>query len=100
MHLQEHFVDARSTVMLARIRLPARVSLLCIPAMPPVYLNVFGRLTEYIALHLFLLHPCREYWGDIVALRRMGSRPRRHLSGLHIGAGFGHTIGYGRRHMA
>jgi hypothetical protein len=50
--LHEQGVDARSTVMPACIELPAHVSLMGISAMPPISLEVFGRLAEYIDPHL------------------------------------------------
>jgi hypothetical protein len=50
--LQEQFVVARSPIMLACIELPAHVSLMGISAMPPISLEVFGRLAEYIDFHL------------------------------------------------
>jgi hypothetical protein len=50
--LQERFVDARSPITLARVELPARVSLKGFSAMLPVSPEVFGRLAEYFDFHL------------------------------------------------
>jgi Exodeoxyribonuclease V, gamma subunit len=50
--LQEQCVDACTPVMPACIELPARVSLMGISAMPPISLDAFGCLAEYIDLHL------------------------------------------------
>jgi hypothetical protein len=50
--LQEQFVTARSPITLARVELPAHVSLMDISAMPPISLEGFGRLAEYIDLPL------------------------------------------------
>jgi exodeoxyribonuclease V gamma subunit len=74
LHMHAQFLSALNTETLARAHLPGRVSLIGIPAMPPLYLDVFARLAEYIDLHLFLLNPCQEYWGDIVADRDLARR--------------------------
>ncbi|MCH2585291.1 MAG: exodeoxyribonuclease V subunit gamma, partial [Planctomycetes bacterium] len=50
--------------------LPQRVSLFGIPSLSPLYLDIFGMLSNHIDVHLFLLSPCREYWADIVDLVR------------------------------
>jgi exodeoxyribonuclease V gamma subunit len=58
--------------------LPRRVAVFGIPALPPVYLQGFRRLAEHVDVSLFLLAPCREYWGDV-------ERPRRSRSGAVAG---------------
>jgi hypothetical protein len=50
--LQKRCVDARTPITLAYIELPVHVSLMSISAMPPISLEVFGRLAEYIDPHL------------------------------------------------
>lgn len=54
--------------------LPARVSLFGVAALPPVYLRLVATLARVIDVHLFLLDPCREYWGDIVSDRAIARR--------------------------
>ena len=44
---------------------PRRASFFAVPALSPSYLEVMCRAGEGIDLHVFLLNPCREYWGDI-----------------------------------
>ena len=44
-----------------------RLSIFGIPALPPFHLEVFARLGQLQDIHIFLLNPCQEYWGDIVA---------------------------------
>jgi exodeoxyribonuclease V gamma subunit len=53
--------------------LPRRVAVFGIPTLPPAYLHGFRRLAEHTDVHLFLLAPCHEYWGDVKRSRR----PRR-----------------------
>jgi exodeoxyribonuclease V gamma subunit len=50
--------------------LPRRVAVFGIPILPPSYLHGFRRLAEHVDVHLFLLAPCREYWGDVERQRR------------------------------
>jgi exodeoxyribonuclease V gamma subunit len=48
---------------------PARISIFGISALPPSYLQVFCALGARINVHLFLLQPSKEYWGQIVNAR-------------------------------
>lgn len=50
-------------------RLPARLTIFGIGAMPPPYLDIFKRLGNYIEVSFYLVNPCREYWGDLVTRR-------------------------------
>ncbi len=54
--------------------LPARVSLFGVAALPPVYLHLVATLARVVDVHLFLLDPCREYWGDIISDRAIARR--------------------------
>ena len=49
--------------------MPERISIFGISALPPSYLQVFGALGARIDVHLFLLQPSKEYWGQIVNAR-------------------------------
>jgi exodeoxyribonuclease V gamma subunit len=52
-------LDAGHALAGAHDALPTRISLFGISALPPAFLSVFAR-----DVHLFLLSPSREYWGD------------------------------------
>jgi exodeoxyribonuclease V gamma subunit len=58
--------------------LPERVSLFGLTALPPPHLHLFAALAEALDVHLFVLNPCQEYWGEIrdagEITRRAGSR--------------------------
>ena len=43
-------------------KLPGRLSLFGIPALSPLYLEIFEMVSEHIEVHLFLLSPCRKDW--------------------------------------
>jgi exodeoxyribonuclease V gamma subunit len=88
LHVHEQFLHALESQMLAHAKLPGRVSLIGMPAMPPLYLDLFTRLAASIDLHLFLLNPCQEYWGDIVAERDLARRaPVDDPAALHFETG-------------
>lgn len=57
--------------------LPERVSLFGITALAPAYLDVVSDLAAAIEVHVFVLNPCMEYWGDIEDERGLARR-RRH----------------------
>ena len=52
-----------------RRRLPERVAVIGVAALPPLYLDLLAELARHVDLHLFVLNPCQEYWGDIRAER-------------------------------
>ncbi len=47
--------------------LPQRLHIFGVSALPPFYLDVFAALSARCEVHLWLLNPCQEYWGDIVS---------------------------------
>lgn len=68
-HPRERFFAALQARPDLRERLPRRLSLFCVEAMPALYWEVFVGLGAWIDLHVFVLAPCREYWGDIERMR-------------------------------
>jgi exodeoxyribonuclease V gamma subunit len=48
---------------------PERVSVFGISALPRFHLEVLAALSRITEVNLFLMNPCREYWGDILAQR-------------------------------
>ena len=68
-HPRERFFTALQEQPDLRARLPRRLSLFCVEAMPALYWEVFVGLAAWIDLHVFVLSPCRDYWGDIERMR-------------------------------
>ena len=60
--------------------LPSRVCVFGIPTLPPVYLDLLTALAVHVPVHLFLLSPCRQYWGD---LRTRREQRRDYLTRPH-----------------
>ncbi|WP_353573078.1 exodeoxyribonuclease V subunit gamma, partial [Candidatus Albibeggiatoa sp. nov. BB20] len=48
-------------------KLPTRISVFGIAALPPFYIEVFTQLSQWTEIYFFLFNPCQEYWGDIVS---------------------------------
>jgi exodeoxyribonuclease V gamma subunit len=57
---------------------PERVALFGISYLPPSYLQAFEGLSRLAQVNLFLLNPCREYWGGILPERAIGRLATRH----------------------
>jgi len=49
---------------------PERLSVFGLSIMPPLFLGFLQGLARHANVHLFLLSPCREYWGDIESRRQ------------------------------
>lgn len=59
--------------------LPPRLSVFGISTLPPAYLDLLLALAEHIPVHMFLLSPSRQYWGDLPG-RRERLRDYRHMA--------------------
>jgi exodeoxyribonuclease V gamma subunit len=57
---------------------PERVFIFGISYLPLFHLEAFFALSKHIELNLFLLNPCREYWGDIVSEKQMQHIKRKY----------------------
>ena len=55
-------------------RCPRRASFFAVPSLSPSYLDVLSGIGEVVELDLFVLDPCREYWGDVHSRREIGRR--------------------------
>ena len=53
---------------------PRRASFFAVPALSPSYLELLCEAARGIEIHLFVLNPCREYWGDIHSRREIDHR--------------------------
>ena len=66
--------------VIARAGVTERISVFGAPALPPMLLELFAALAAHIEVHLFVMNPCREYWGDIasgseIARKQAAGRP-------------------------
>ncbi|MBW2207912.1 MAG: exodeoxyribonuclease V subunit gamma, partial [Deltaproteobacteria bacterium] len=51
--------------------LPERVSVFGISALPRLHMEALSAIAQWTEVNLFLMNPCREYWGDILSDREM-----------------------------
>ena len=58
-------------------KLPSRIFIFGIPALPTAYLNILQAMSSEVDIHLFFNNPCQEYWGDISDLRLDYLRSRK-----------------------
>ncbi len=58
-------------------RLPERVSLFGVSALPPFHLDLLAALGTVAEVHLFLLQPTEHYWGDLRSRREQALARRR-----------------------
>ena len=58
-------------------QLPQRISVFGISSLPPYHMQVLGAVAQRTEVNLFLLNPCKEYWGDIIPRQRLSSLKKR-----------------------
>lgn len=71
------FLDSIGKAAPGAFALPQRISLFGISYLPPFHLQILNGLAHLTEVNVFLLNPCREYWGDIASdrdIRRIASR--------------------------
>jgi len=60
-------------------RIPERIHVFGVSTLPPQYLQLLSAVSERREVNLFVLSPCREYFGDVRSEREQRSA-RRHAS--------------------
>jgi exodeoxyribonuclease V gamma subunit len=74
-HVRSEFLRRLDTTEISRSIFPHRISVFGISYLPPFHMDVFARLSEYSDLHMFIMSPCREYWGDLLSPRTISRLP-------------------------
>ncbi|HMK66122.1 MAG TPA: exodeoxyribonuclease V subunit gamma, partial [Thermodesulfobacteriota bacterium] len=73
--------------------LPKRVSVFGISALPPYHLEILAALSHRTRVNLFLMNPCREYWGDLLTyqetrkIKEKARTSRTRAADLHLEKG-------------
>jgi len=49
--------------------LPERIAVFGISALPPFHMEILSCISRLTEVNLFLMNPCREYWGDLLTRR-------------------------------
>ncbi len=55
-------------------RLPKRISVVGLHTLAPIFLHFLNTLSNHMDIHLFVLSPCRSYWGSVQSRRVVSSR--------------------------
>jgi exodeoxyribonuclease V gamma subunit len=58
-------------------RLPPRVQVFALPAMPPLHLGLLQALGRVMDVHVYAINPCREFWFDVVDAGRLAALAER-----------------------
>ena len=84
-HPASRFLKTVETTACAtdRFGLPEAAHVFCLPAMPPLYIDILRQLGRWIDLRVYVLNPCREFWFDIVDRRRLGYLNNRGEADYH-----------------
>ena len=53
---------------------PRRASFFAVQPLSPSYLELIREVSQGVEIHLFLMDPCQEYWGDIHSWREIDRR--------------------------
>ena len=81
--LQERFLQALSLADLSL--LPKRINFFSVPAVSPGYVQLLGEVAKYIDVHVFIMNPSQEYWGDIESEKRKSKRPLAQQELMDVG---------------
>jgi exodeoxyribonuclease V gamma subunit len=67
--LQKIFLEAIKKPGIKLETLPERIAVFGISALPRFHIEVLAAIAQLIEVNLFLMNPCREYWGDLLTRR-------------------------------
>src|SRR5262249_38511090 len=91
-------VAALTEGALAGATRPARVFGSGVPAMPPAWIAVLGRLAARVDIDVYLLNPSSEYWRELVTERELARRTRTtDAARAHLETGNPLLVGLGRQ---
>ena len=80
--LQKTFLEKiRSSVVRPEI-LPRRMAVFGISALPLFHVEMLAALSRFMEVNLFLMNPCREYWGNLLT-RRETHKVKERARGKH-----------------
>jgi exodeoxyribonuclease V gamma subunit len=63
--LARRFLDVLPRLSPEERSLPERISVFGISALPRFHMDMLAAVSRFTEVNLFLMNPCREYWGDL-----------------------------------
>jgi exodeoxyribonuclease V gamma subunit len=72
------FLEAIDGQSVRRDALPERVSVFGISTLPRFHMAIIAAIARLTEVNLFLMNPCREYWGDIASDGEIHRRKKRY----------------------
>lgn len=66
--LQERFAQALAAG--SKVALPRRISFFSVPVLSPGYVQLLAEVAKYTDIHIYLMNPSPEYWGDLESEKR------------------------------
>ncbi len=74
--------------------LPASAHIFCLPAMPPLHIELLQQLGRVVDLQIYVINPCREYWFEVIDRRRLShlaarGQDQNHEEGSRLLASWG-----------
>ncbi len=91
--LAKAFLETIEKPSLKRADFPERISVFGISALPRFHIQILAGVSRFTEINIFLMNPCREYWGDILsdrAIKRLIERGRKQvisMDELHLEKG-------------
>jgi exodeoxyribonuclease V gamma subunit len=76
-------IEAMGADAAQQAALPPSAHVFCLPTLPPLYLEILRQLGRWTQIHLYVLNPCREYWFEIVAPKRLSYLAARRTTDYH-----------------
>lgn len=86
-NLYQAFIEAVENGDVTPSRLPKRLFIFGITALPPRYLEALKALGEYIDISLMFANPCQHYWGEIRDHKYLASLRRKPINLVKGSAG-------------
>jgi exodeoxyribonuclease V gamma subunit len=68
-HIQRNLMEKIAGNEMVAQQLPDRISAFGISHLPRFHLQILEGLSAHVQVNLFLMNPCKEYWGDLVSHR-------------------------------
>ena len=65
--LGKAFLSATERLHTTMHNLPERISVFGISALPRLHIQMLEAISRFCQINLFLMNPCKEYWGDILS---------------------------------